>query len=680
MTKKTTRTAAKRAAACNAERLTEDVASDRFTVPLRNLRPDPKNVRRYQSEAGLEELIALIVANGLLQNPVVRPAAKAGQYYVTAGARRLRALNEIAKRKLAIGPHQIVVTRDFAVPVFALSAEHRPTEVSLAENIGRLNMSVPDQVEGFRRLVEEDGMSPEQVGDHFGVSPMTVRRRVKLAKVSPVIMEAFNAGEIDLQGLEAFALSDDHAAQESVWNSLPSFNRSPHTIRSHLASNKMAVTHPVARFVGIEAYKEAGGAITRDLFADDDDDVYLDDKPLVMSLAADSLAAQAESMRAAEHWKWAEHYLSDREAPSGRTRLATVQRNPTEAEEAEIDTLSAYLDEHREAYENGDMSAEDVAEYDGKSARIDDIIAACESYKPEEIALAGIVLTLDYKGDVIVRRGLVRREDAHDLAAMQRAAVSAESSEEEQDEGEEAVPEIPTPATETECQLSQAVTEDLSKLRTAALALELAKRPDVALAATVQALASRIIYGDTAFGYSPLAIDLAPKMPNLRCEKDDADNQAAFDELRKLEEVFVATFPADPAKLWAWCLDASRADLLDALAYLVGRTVNAVALRHEGASHQAARLAQASELADAIALDMSHYWTPGREFFSRVPKSVAIESVKETGGSADAIKAMDKASKADAIAIAVASVAGKGWLPESLRRKSDPVMFAEAAE
>ncbi|MGD9658010.1 MAG: ParB/RepB/Spo0J family partition protein [Methylocystis sp.] len=679
MTTKTTRTAAKRATTSVAECVIEDVVSDRFTVPLRKLRPDPKNVRRYQSEAGLEELIALIVANGLLQNPVVRPGAKTGQYFVTAGARRLRALNEIAKRKLAIGPQRTLVTRDFPVPVFGLSEGHRPTEVSLAENIGRLNMSIPDQVEGFRRLVEDEGMSPQQVGDNFGVSPMTVRRRVRLAKVSPVIMEAFHAGEIDLRGLEAFALSDDHAAQESVWNSLPSFNRSPHAIRSHLASDKIAATHPVARFVGIEAYDKAGGAITRDLFADDEDDLYLDDKPLIMSLAADKLASHAEVIRAAEGWKWAEHYLSDRETPTGRARLATVQRDLTDAEEAEIDALSMCLEENRETYENGDMPEDDVADYERKRARMDEVIASCESYKSDEMTRAGIVLTLDYKGDVTVRRGLVRREDAHDLAALQRA-IGANASEEEQDASDDTVQEIPATLTATECHLTQAVMEDLSKLRTAALAIEMAKRPDVALAALVHALASRVVYGGTSFGYGPLAIELAPKMPNLRCEKDDTDNQAAFDELRKLEEAFAATFPADPAKLWAWCLDASRADLLDALAYLVGRTVNAVAARHEGGSHQAGRLAQASELADALALDMNSYWIPGREFFGRVSKAVAIEAVKAAGGGADAIKAMEKASKADAVSIAVDTLAGKGWLPESLRCKGELITFAEAAD
>jgi ParB family chromosome partitioning protein len=50
---------------------------------------------------------------------------------------------------------------------------------------------------------------------------MTVRRRVKLAKVSPRIMEAFRAGEVTLQHMEAFALSDDHKAQEATFEGLP---------------------------------------------------------------------------------------------------------------------------------------------------------------------------------------------------------------------------------------------------------------------------------------------------------------------------------------------------------------------------------------------------------------------------------------------------------------------------
>lgn len=69
---------------------------ERFYVPLKNLIPDPKNVRRYESDAELGSLKALIVTHDVLQNLVVRPAPK-GKFFVTTGSRRLRALKELQK-------------------------------------------------------------------------------------------------------------------------------------------------------------------------------------------------------------------------------------------------------------------------------------------------------------------------------------------------------------------------------------------------------------------------------------------------------------------------------------------------------------------------------------------------------------------------------------------------------
>ena len=114
-------------------------ADERLMLPLRSLTPSKDNVRRFASEAGIEELCANIAALGLLQNLTGRKTAK-GKYEIEAGARRLRALKELAKRGAVIEAEGVKVTLDYLVPVLVKGAEHNATELSLSENIIRENM------------------------------------------------------------------------------------------------------------------------------------------------------------------------------------------------------------------------------------------------------------------------------------------------------------------------------------------------------------------------------------------------------------------------------------------------------------------------------------------------------------------------------------------------------------
>jgi ParB family chromosome partitioning protein len=67
-------------------------------IPLGKLRLSEANVRKNDSNLFIEELAANIEAKGLLQNLIVAPAKKRGMFDVTAGGRRLRALNFFSRR------------------------------------------------------------------------------------------------------------------------------------------------------------------------------------------------------------------------------------------------------------------------------------------------------------------------------------------------------------------------------------------------------------------------------------------------------------------------------------------------------------------------------------------------------------------------------------------------------
>jgi hypothetical protein len=112
------------------------------------------------------------------------------------------------------------------------------TEISLAENVQHETMHPADEFEAFRSLVD-NGHSTADLAARFGISELTVQRRLALARVSPVLIQKYREEEMALELLQAFTISDDHQAQEQVWSQLQRWKRQPHTVRHMLAQDDL---------------------------------------------------------------------------------------------------------------------------------------------------------------------------------------------------------------------------------------------------------------------------------------------------------------------------------------------------------------------------------------------------------------------------------------------------------
>jgi len=257
-------------------------------VPLERLVLSADNVRKVQREEGIVELAALIEAQGLLQRLCV-VAQPDHRFAVVAGGRRLRALQLLAQegRWPATQPVEC-----------KLYASEQAVQVSLAENSAREALHPADQMEAFRQLIEQEGLTIAQVADRFGVTPLTVERRLKLARLAPRFLDMYRADEIEPEQLQALALTEDHAAQEAMWDGLPPYDRDACTLRRIFNGHSCAGDSRWARFVGIEAYEARGGAVRRDLFANGDDlsSIYLDDPALLQTLAKTTSTGSDASM------------------------------------------------------------------------------------------------------------------------------------------------------------------------------------------------------------------------------------------------------------------------------------------------------------------------------------------------------------------------------------------------
>src|SRR3546814_5968246 len=78
----------------------------------------------------------------------------------------------------------------------------------------------------------------EDIAADFGVSPLVVQRRLKLANVSPRLMADYRAGGVTLEQLMALTITDDHAAQEAAFYGAPEWQRSPSKLRERLRSEE----------------------------------------------------------------------------------------------------------------------------------------------------------------------------------------------------------------------------------------------------------------------------------------------------------------------------------------------------------------------------------------------------------------------------------------------------------
>jgi ParB family transcriptional regulator, chromosome partitioning protein len=168
-------------------------------------------------------------------------------------------------------------------------------------------MHPADQFEAFKKLADERGFGAEEIAARFGVTAQVARQRLRLAVISPRLMRVYRDGELTLEQLMAFALTDDRARQEAVFDRL-SYSRDPTIIRRLLTETHVPATDCRARFVGIEAYADAGGTVLRDLFTEDRGG-YLEDVALPDLLVTAGLGREADRLRAAEGWKWTEAHL-----------------------------------------------------------------------------------------------------------------------------------------------------------------------------------------------------------------------------------------------------------------------------------------------------------------------------------------------------------------------------------
>jgi ParB family transcriptional regulator, chromosome partitioning protein len=170
-------------------------------VPVDLVDPNPSQPRSAFEEEGLLALAESMRANGVLQPVLVRPV-QGGRYELIAGERRLRAakLAELAEVPAVVRPDDDAAS----------------LELALVENMAREDLNPVEEARACAALVEELGLTREEVGRRVGRSRVAVSNLTRLLDLPDEALARIERGELSEGHGRALLLAPDHADRRDL--------------------------------------------------------------------------------------------------------------------------------------------------------------------------------------------------------------------------------------------------------------------------------------------------------------------------------------------------------------------------------------------------------------------------------------------------------------------------------
>ena len=170
-------------------------------IPLELVEPNPHQPRQHFDESSLEELAESIRARGVLQPVVVRPLA-GGRYQLVAGERRLRAAR---LAELDLIPAVVRHTEDW-----------EGLDLALAENMAREDLNAVEEARACAMLVEDLGLTKEEVGRRVGRSRVAISNLIRLLALPEEVLELIEGGELSEGHGRAILICKDHGRRRDL--------------------------------------------------------------------------------------------------------------------------------------------------------------------------------------------------------------------------------------------------------------------------------------------------------------------------------------------------------------------------------------------------------------------------------------------------------------------------------
>ena len=171
------------------------------SLPVQKLEPNPLQPRKLFEEAELQDLADSISQHGVIQPLTVR-AGQNGYYQIIAGERRWRAARLAGLR---------------TVPVVVIEADDKTAmELALIENLQRQDLNPMEEAMGYKQLMEEYGMTQEQVAERVAKSRPAVANSLRLLSLPPSIAQMVTSGAISAGHGRALLTLESESLQEKA--------------------------------------------------------------------------------------------------------------------------------------------------------------------------------------------------------------------------------------------------------------------------------------------------------------------------------------------------------------------------------------------------------------------------------------------------------------------------------
>jgi ParB family transcriptional regulator, chromosome partitioning protein len=172
-----------------------------FKVAIEEVHPVADQPRRHFDEAALAQLVESIRKDGLLQPLLVRQRDEGG-YAIIAGERRWR-----ASQRAGLKDVPVVVRDTTPREAFALA---------LIENLQREDLNPIEEAQAYERLLEEHGLTQEQMAERVGKDRSTVTNALRLLKLPPTVRQMVERGDLSMGQARALLGLDGAATIETA--------------------------------------------------------------------------------------------------------------------------------------------------------------------------------------------------------------------------------------------------------------------------------------------------------------------------------------------------------------------------------------------------------------------------------------------------------------------------------